>query len=282
MMPTFSMNTVISHTDTDEDFAFIRDIVYRLSRISLGPHKKPMVLSRIAKRIRVLGLGSVREYCELLRKPSGQAELSSLIDVISTNHTYFFRETTHFDYLTREILRHQRGIRREPFRIWSAACSSGEEPYSVAMILGEQSRIDAKFKWQMEATDISSTVLEKAKKAEYPKTAISRVPQVLQDRYLDYLGSGERVAVKENLKRHIHYSRLNLLDIPSRFPNKFDLILCRNVMIYFDRQTREELINEMTGRLTDDGHLFVGHSESLGGLNHRLRMVQPAVYVKES
>lgn len=278
-MSDYSQSPVLDSTDTDVDFAFIREIVYRLSRISLGPQKKPMVLSRIAKRIRALGLKDVREYCDLLRKPSGQAELSSLIDVISTNHTYFFRETSHFDYLTREILRRQSGIRKETFRVWSSACSSGEEPYSVAMILAEQSRINRNFKWQMEATDISSIVLKKAKCAEYPMSAVTRVPKVLQDRYL-YSSGGESVAVREDLKRHIRYSRINLLDIPAGFPDRFDLILCRNVMIYFDRNTREELVNSMTDRLADDGTLFVGHSESLGGLKHRLSMVKPAIYIK--
>lgn len=266
----------------DEDFAFIQDIVYKLSRISLGPQKKPMVISRIAKRMRALGHSTVRDYCDYLKKPSGRMELSSLIDVISTNHTYFYRETSHFDYLTREILRKRRAQAGRPFRVWSAACSSGEEPYSVAMILAEQGRIDPSFDWTMEATDISSIVLAKAQAAKYPESTMTRVPQVLRDRYLEPEASSGLIKVKEAIKRKIRFTRLNLFEIPQDFPQVFDLILCRNVMIYFDRPTREELVNDLTDRLTPAGTLFVGHSESLGGLQHRLRMIRPAIYVKAS
>jgi chemotaxis protein methyltransferase CheR len=266
----------------DADYEFIREVVYKLSRISLGPQKQTMVISRIAKRMRLLKLNSVKEYCEYLRKPSGRAELSSLIDAISTNHTYFFREAGHFDYLTREILAKQQGPRRKPFLVWSSACSSGEEPYSVAMILEEQRRIDRGFDWRMEATDISSIVLKKAQDAIYPVEALERVPEVLHDRYFRDMPEPGKVAVLPEVKRRIHFRRLNLFEIPQEFPGPFDLILCCNVMIYFDRQTREQLVDDLTDRLQPTGTLFVGHSESLGGIRHRLRMVRPAIYVKAS
>ena len=268
--------------DLDEDYAFIQQIVYKLSRISLGPQKKPMVLSRIAKRMRALGHRDAREYCAYLKRPSGHSELSSLIDVISTNHTYFFRETSHFDYLTREILRPLRGKRQGTFRVWSSACSSGEEPYSVAMVLAEQARIDPGFSWKMEATDISSIVLEKARAGLYPESALSRVPSALRNRYLQRDAASGMYRTGQDLKRFIHFSRLNLFEIPQEFPRTFDLILCRNVMIYFDRSTREQLVNELSRRLVPSGTFFVGHSESLGGLQHSLRMVQPAIYMKGS
>lgn len=269
-----------ANQDSDADFEFIRDVVYRLSRISLGPQKKTMVVSRIAKRLRVLKMDSIRQYCEFLRSPAGRAELSDLIDTISTNHTYFFRETGHFDYLTRSILGNWPYGRREPMRVWSAACSSGEEPYSVAMILEEQRRIDKTFAWQMEATDISSIALAKAMTATYKLEALERVPEILQQRYFRNNGP-ETVAVVPELRRRIRFTRLNLFEIPRTFPKSFDLILCRNVMIYFDRDTREQLVNELSSRLVAGGTLFVGHSESLGGISHSLRMVKPAIYIKE-
>lgn len=240
-----------SFSDSDADFDFIREVVYKLSRISLGAQKKTMVVSRIAKRMRLLNIATVKEYCEFLRKPSGRAELSSLIDAISTNHTYFFREATHFDYLTREILA-KLPARREPFRVWSAACSSGEEPYSVAMVLEEQRRIDKSFDWRMEATDISSIVLAKAQAGVYAEEALDRVPDVLHKRYFQSAGAGKVQMVSE-LKRRIRFTRLNLFEIPSGFPTPFDLIICRNVMIYFDRPTREQLIGELTRRLVPGG-----------------------------
>lgn len=266
--------------ETDEDFNFIREIVYRHSRISLGPHKKPMVLSRIASRIRLLNLEDLHEYCNYLRSGKGKAEFSSLIDVISTNHTYFFRETSHFDYLSREILRHERGVRQEPFRVWSAACSSGEEPYCVAMLLAEQRRINRHFDWRIEAHDISTTILDRARRATYPLSAIERVPQVLKDRYLRFKQDSETVSVSQELKKKITFARMNLLEMPAGFLGEFDLILCRNVMIYFDRETRQELVQTLSRRLSRTGTLFVGHSESLGGLRHDLSMVRPAIYRK--
>jgi len=273
------MNLTSEPHQTDADFEFIREIVYKLSRISLGPQKKTMVLSRIAKRMRALGHQSVKEYCDLLRKPSGRSELSSLIDVISTNHTYFFREAAHFDYLTKEILRKRKPNQR--LRVWSAACSSGEEPYSLAMVLAEQRRLDNGFDWRMEATDISSIVLAKAEAGNYAEAALTRVPASLKSRYFSKSEDGPGWAVDKDLKRNIKFRRLNLFDIPSGFPDAFELIVCRNVMIYFDRPTREQLVNMMTDRLVPGGTLFVGHSESLGGLSHRLKMIRPAIYTKK-
>jgi chemotaxis protein methyltransferase CheR len=275
------MNTTLQNSDLDDDYGFIQQIVYKLSRISLGPQKKQMVISRIAKRMRALGHKSVREYCDFLKKPSGRTELSSLIDVISTNHTYFFREASHFDYLTRTILHQRRGKRKGVFRVWSAACSSGEEPYSVAMILSEQARVENGFDWQMEATDISSIVLAKAQAGGYPEASLSRVPEVLRKRYLHQQQDEDLWTVDAKIKKKIRFSRLNLFEIPDGFPAKFDLIICRNVMIYFDRPTREQLVNSLTQRLVDDGTFFVGHSESLGGLKHQLKMIRPAIYEKD-
>lgn len=274
------MFTNNNQIEPDADYEFIREVVYKLSRISLGPQKRTMVVSRIAKRMRLLKMNSVREYCEFLRKPSGRSELSDLIDAISTNHTYFFREAGHFDYLTREILRKLTGTRRKPFQVWSAACSSGEEPYSVAMILEEQRRIDKAFDWRMEATDISSIVLRKAQEAIYAEESLERVPEVLHERYFMPHSAPGKIAIRPELKQRIHFRRLNLFEIPEQFPGPFDLILCRNVMIYFDRTTREQLVAELSSRLQPDGTLFVGHSESLGSIEHDLRMIKPAIYRK--
>lgn len=274
------MSMLAEDRGTDAEFEFIREVVYKLSRISLGPQKKTMVLSRISKRMRALDLADVRAYCSFLRTPAGKVELSSLIDVISTNHTYFFRESGHFDYLTREILRSKQRPRNRIFKVWSAACSSGEEPYSVAMVLAEQARIEKGFDWKIEATDISSTVLAKAQTGVYPEEALERVPEVLRKRYFQSGPVNGKVTIDKDLKRKIHFQRLNLFEIPQGFEKSFDLVICRNVMIYFDRPTREQLVNSLSQRLEPHGTLYVGHSESLGGLKHSLRMVRPAIYVK--
>ena len=265
---------------SDEDFAFIREIVYKLSRISLGPQKRTMVLSRVARRMRALSLSTVKEYCELIKKPVGASELSSLIDVVSTNHTYFFRESKHFDYMMKTMLGSANRRRSKPFKVWSAACSSGEEPYSLGMMLMEQCRIELGFDWSMEATDISSIVLDKAKSAIYPDSVLARVPEALTQRYCKLDASGTSFAIKPEIVKRVRFHQLNLFEIPSHFPADFDLIVCRNVMIYFDRPTREQLIRSLTYRLKPGGTLFVGHSESLSGLDHSLKMVKPAIYIK--
>jgi chemotaxis protein methyltransferase CheR len=262
----------------DKDFDFIREIVYKLSRISLGPQKKTMVMSRISKRMRALGHQTATEYCEYLRRPAGRSELSSLIDVISTNHTYFFRESAHFDYLNKHVLG-PRKDNRQPFKMWSAACSSGEEPYSMAMIFMEYARIQNGFNWSIEASDISSIVLAKAKAAEYPLASLARVPDELKKRYLEKTPEG-LFRVSESIRRKIRFHQLNLFEIPPGFPTGFELIVCRNVMIYFDRPTREQLVNMMVERLLPNGTLFVGHSESLSGIKHPLKMVAPAIFIK--
>lgn len=261
----------------DQDFEFIRDIVYKMSRISLGPQKKTMVMSRIGKRMRALGHKSAKEYCDYIRRPSGRKELSSLIDVISTNHTYFFRESAHFDYLNRLLV--NRKNPRQPFKVWSAACSSGEEPYSMAMLLMEHAKKQPGFTWQIEASDISSIVLAKAKLAEFTETAVARVPRELKDRYLLKKADG-MYQVCDMIRRKIRFHQLNLFEIPAGFASGFELIVCRNVMIYFDRPTRELLVNMMVKRLLAEGTLFVGHSESLSGIKHPLEMVAPAIFIK--
>lgn len=261
----------------DRDFEFIREIVYKMSRIFLGPQKKTMVMSRIAKRMRALGYETAAEYCDYIRRPSGRKELSSLIDVISTNHTYFFRESAHFDYLNQMLK--NRANPRQLFKVWSAACSSGEEPYSMGMLLMEHAKKQPGFNWQMEAGDISSIVLAKAKAAEFPEAAVARVPGELKGRYLQKTPGGA-YRVSDMIRRKIRFHQMNLFEIPAGFPSGFELIVCRNVMIYFDRATREQLVNLMVKRLLPNGTLFVGHSESLSGIKHPLKMVAPAIFVK--
>lgn len=262
----------------DKDFEFIRETVYRLSRISLGPQKKTMVMSRIAKRMRALGHTTAKEYCSYLRRPSGRQELSSLIDVISTNHTYFFRESGHFEYLQNRLLA-DRPRSSRPFKMWSAACSSGEEPYSMGMLLMEHAKRQSGFQWSVEATDISSIVLAKAEAAEYTEAVVSRVPGQLRSRYLKSIGEG-KYKVSDAIRKRIRFRQLNLFEVPVGFPKDFELIVCRNVMIYFDRPTREQLVNRMAERLLPNGTLFVGHSESLSGIQHPLKMIAPAIFVK--
>lgn len=268
------------HEASDEDFNFIREIVYKLSRISIGPNKRVMVLSRISRRMRALQITSVKDYCDLIKKPTGSKELSALIDAISTNHTYFFREAQHFSYLEGTILKKRIQQTIKPFKVWSAASSSGEEPYSLGMALMEHARTNVGFDWRMDGTDISTTVLERAKKAVYPMTSLERVPEHYIKHHCTINATEDSFTVSKEIQRRIQFRQANLFELPPSLASDYDLIVCRNVMIYFDRPTREQLINSLVRRLKPDGTLFVGHSESLNGLQHNLKMIRPAIYVK--
>jgi chemotaxis protein methyltransferase CheR len=269
----------------DRDFDFLRQLIYERSRIHLGPDKRVLVASRLAKRLRQLQLESYHEYCQLLRSPAGEDELRFLIDRISTNHTTFFRETKHFDFLRDVVLPQWRArpeAKREPFRLWSAACSSGEEPYSLAILLAEHLAPAGADAWQIEASDISTRVLDIADKGVYET---DRLAGVKPDWLRRYFQKGLRewqghFRVKPELRERIRFHQLNLLENNYPFTKPFHVIFCRNVMIYFDRPTQEALVGNLAERLVPGGYLMVGHSESLSGIKHSLRSLQPAIYLK--
>ena len=268
----------------DGDFDFLCELIYERSRIHLGPEKKILVSSRLAKRLRHHRLKSYGEYCELLRSPAGAEEMSFLIDQISTNHTHFFREIKHFDFL-REVVFPQwqsTARRSEPFRIWSAASSTGEEAYSIAIHLAEHFAPAESGRWQIEGTDISTRVLETAQRGVYETDRLASIPADLQRRHFQR-GTNQwagHFRVKDELRKRVNFLHLNLLAGDYPFPRPFDLIFCRNVMIYFDRPTQETLVRLLAEQLVPGGHLLVGHSESLSGVKHTLKLIRPAVYVK--
>ena len=269
----------------DRDFDFLCRLIYEQSRIRLGPDKRTLVSSRLAKRLRQLQLADYHEYCELLRSPAGEDELRFLIDRISTNHTHFFREMKHFDFLRDNVLppwRAQSPARKEMFRLWSAACSSGEEPYSVAMHLAEHLAPPGPNTWQIESSDISTRVLEIAERGVYDSEKLAGISQELLRRHFQ---KGTRAwqgqfRIKEEIRQRIGFHQLNLLEAHYPFARPFDVIFCRNVMIYFDRPTQEALVGYLAERLVPGGYLMVGHSESLSGIKHALRLIQPAIYLK--
>jgi chemotaxis protein methyltransferase CheR len=220
----------------------------------------------------------------LLRSPAGAEEIRALIDRISTNHTSFFREMAHFDFLRDVVLPKTRQTRdsREPFRIWSAACSSGEEPYSLAIWMSEHFAPAPSGGWEIEASDISTRVLELAQRGVYDESRLASVGAEMRPRYFqkglrDWKGY---FRVKDDLRRQINFRHLNLLEPDYPFTKPFDVIFCRNVMIYFDRATHETLLRSLSERLVPGGYLMVGHSESLNSIKHSLRSVQPAIYWK--
>jgi chemotaxis protein methyltransferase CheR len=266
---------------SSEDYEFIRNLVYEHSRIHLGPDKKALVSSRLAKRLRILRLPDYDSYTQLLRSSKGREELGNLVDVISTNHTHFFREIRHFEFLRDVVLPQWRARGGGALRIWSAACSSGEEPYTLAIVIAEALGWDVN--WRIHATDISTRMLETARTGIYPSERLAHVPEEWQRRYFQRgVGKWEgNYRVKEELRKRIDYQHLNLLQRHYPFSTKFDVIFCRNVMIYFDRETQEALVQKISNHLIAGGYLMVGHSESLSGIRHGLTLLQPALYQRK-
>ena len=270
----------------DKEFEFICTLVYEHSRIHLGPDKRELVAARLGKRLRATQLNDIGDYCHLLQSKNAGEELAHLIDAISTNHTFFFRENAHFDFLRShilpEMLQRQRAERWPKFYIWSAASSSGEEPYSLAITLAEALPSAIGWPWQIEATDISHRILEKARAAIYRGEVVDRLPTACIRKYFQRgVGAQEgNYRVKPELSAKVSYHQLNLLEGEPPFRDPFQVIFCRNVMIYFDRKTQEELVARLTRRLVPGGYLLVGHSESLSGVKHTLQMVKPAIYRK--
>ena len=269
---------------TDAQFEEIASFVHRVCGIDLRSDKRALVRARLTKRMRELGLPGFTEYLGYLKRDRGGGELTAMLDAVSTNVTGFFRGQDHFDYLQEEVLPRLirgRGGAGRSIRMWSAGCSSGEEPYSLAITLCEAIPQHRLWDIKILATDLSSQVLARAKMGVYPEERLSGVSPRARSRYFRPVdGSTEgqyRTAV--DLRDMITFARLNLMGSwPMQGP--FDAIFCRNVMIYFDQAVRTKLVQRFWELLAPGGPLFIGHSETLTGINHQFQHVQPAVYQK--
>lgn len=260
-------------------------IIYQHSRISLGPHKKDMVAARLIKRLKICNIGSFAAYIQYIESPSGVNELTHFIDALSTNHTFFFREIAHFNFLKQTILPRliaDPNRRSKHFRVWSAASSSGEEPYSIAILLAEFFSGHPQWSWNIEATDISTRILEMARLGNFDHARLGTMENPLITKYFQK-GIVDRIEffqVSPLLKAKINFRQLNLLSPNYPFAEKFDLIFCRNVMIYFDLPTKQELILKLSNALVPGGYLYSGHAESLTGIKHSLQPVQVSIFQK--
>lgn len=261
-------------------FRDFKQLIYERSGISLHAGKEAMVSARVAKRLRALGMPDSRSYLNYVRQDRSGEEIVQLLNVISTNVTSFFREPDHFDFLTQLVSNwSSQGQRR--FRFWSAACSTGEEPYTIAMTFLEAVK-NAKVDMKILATDISTRVLERCLVGQYEAKSLETVPKALKARYFDKQGRGEDHVYKAKsiLKERIVFKRLNLSKPPFPMQGPFDAVFCRNVMIYFDQEVRKNLLEEITRLLRPGGYLMVGHSENLVGLSVHLEVVRPSIYLK--
>jgi chemotaxis protein methyltransferase CheR len=274
------MSSIIGTKLKSREFKAISDLMYRLSGVNLTPGKEGLVESRLASRLRALQLRSFSEYLEHVEADATRRELTMLIDLLTTNKTNFFREPEHFEYLRRDVLPrlHARGGEA---RFWSAGCSSGEEPYTLAMLLAEEWNGPSAPAARILATDLSTRIVARAEVAEYDEPMLAGLAKSRIQRHLEPVtrGAVRRYRVRKELRAMVKVARLNLME-PWPMKGPFDVILCRNVMIYFDAATQERLVNRFHGLLAPGGSLLVGHSESLTALSHTFHYVQPATYVK--
>lgn len=270
---------------TPAAYAFLADLVYQRSRIRLGADKQALVAGRLGRRLQAIGCGSYEEYCHLLKSADGEDEISAVIDLISTNHTHFFREAAHFDILGQRVLpalAERAAAASRDLQIWCAASASGEESYSLAIVLAEFCRSRPGLGWRVYASDISRRMLAACRLGIYESDKVDLPAPDLLARHFQQ-GIGERSGfyrVKPELRRQVTTEYINLFQDSYPLPRGLDVIFCRNVMIYFDVESRRLLIERLFDQLAPGGYLFVGHSESLLGLGHRFKAVWPSVYVR--
>jgi len=270
------------------DYQRLSRYIEDLCGIHLPPSRHTLLEVRLRRRLRVLGMSDFGQYCDhVLTSGKGLDEIIPMVDEITTNKTDFFREPLHFDYLTKqalpELAKEGAGTRRE-LHAWSAACSSGEEPYTLAMVLADYAQPRIGFQYSVLGTDICTEVLEQGRRGVYPAASIEPVPFALRERYL--LRSKDRTAlqvrVAPHLRAHVSFRRLNFLDRDYQIEEPMDVVLCRNVLIYFTRATQEAVCNRICRHMRPGGYLFVGHSEALQGMDVPLRAVATTVYRKNA
>ena len=262
----------------DEEFIKFSELIYRIAGISMAPSKKPLVSSRLAKRLKHHDLNSYGDYFRFITSAQGKDELQVTVDLLTTNETHFFREPKHFDFLRQRIIPERR--QGAAFRVWSAACSSGEEPYSIAMVLDD---LLANQPWEILASDISTRIVDKARNGIYPMERLPEIPKPYLSRYClkgvgDYDGT---LLIEKSLRERVRFMLQNLTEMPPKL-GEFDVIFLRNVMIYFDQDTKQKVVSRLLPLLRPGGYFLIGHSESLNGVTDAVKPIAPAIYRKPS
>lgn len=268
----------------DADFAFVSRLLYERAGIRMTEQKRALISGRLTKRVRALGFGGFSEYFEYLRTAGGDEEFGKLLDLLTTNHSYFYRESEHYDFLVANVLGPLKTAlaagRPAELRIWSAGCAAGEEAFAVAMTLRDSlgdllPRVDS----GILATDISAAALREAMTAVYPSARLKELPKRFLDNYMIKLDE-EHWTVRPELKTMVMFKRLNLMREDFPFKGRFDVVFCRNVMIYFDADSRRRLIASLHRVIKPGGYLFIGHSESIQRADCPFEYLRPAIYRK--
>jgi chemotaxis protein methyltransferase CheR len=279
IMTAASPSVRLSSTEFDRLSSFI----YKSCGINLSVSKKVLVESRLQRRLVQLNLHSFTAYCDYVMSPNGgKEELVHMIDAVATNKTDFFREPVHFHFMQQHVLPEfvSEGLSRT-FKIWSSACSTGEEPYTIAMVMEEFGRHHS-IDYRITATDISTKALTRAISAIYPERIITDIAPELRKRYLLRSKDQENPTVRMNahVRSKVSYKRMNLMDEVLDVDYSQDIIFCRNVLIYFDRKTQEDVVNKLLVHLRPGGYLFIGHSESIYHMKVPVKQIKPTIFQK--
>jgi chemotaxis protein methyltransferase CheR len=259
---------------TANEFRLISKFLYDQTGINLGPEKKMLVTSRLAKRLKYHALTSYLDYYHLVMASLADGERQTAIDLLTTNETYFFREPKHFSFLEHQILKQWKG--GKTLRVWSAASSSGEEAYSIAMLLDDKAGVHP---WSVFGSDISTRVLEKARAGHYSLDRTEGIPESYLKKYC-LKGTREfegTLLIDKKLRQRVSFEAINLKKSFDKI-GLFDIIFLRNVLIYFDKETKQQIVKNIISTMEPEGYLFIGHSESLTGINSGLTAVAPTIY----
>lgn len=275
--PYGSERTGLAHalTISDQEFALFQRLIYQLAGISLADSKKVLLVGRLQRRLREYGLNDFASYYRLLVGGAHPSELQTMVDLLTTNETYFFREAGHFDFLREVVLATRRST--SPFRIWSAASSTGEEAYSMAMVLAEAL---VNSPWEVFASDISTRVLDKARSGLYADARTDGIPRALRGKYCLPTDDQRSFRIAPQIRQRVRFQQVNLTRPIDPGMGSFNVIFLRNVMIYFDTETKRQVIGHLLPRLLPGGYFIVGHSESLSGIGAGLAAVRPTIYRK--
>ena len=264
------------------NFEYLAEFIESYSGIKMPPSKKTLVECRLRRRAQAMGMQSLQEYCSYLFQQGGlDSEAVNLIDAVTTNKTDFFREPKHFDFLVEQAipaLIAQGALSRSPLKVWSAASSIGAEPYTLAMVLAEQR--DTVPAFSILATDISTQVLRIGMQAIYPEIMAHDIPEALRKRYLlrGKQGARDRIRIVPELRRTVRFQRLNLMETPYSVDRDMHIVFCRNILIYFDKPTQQNVLKQIGQHLRPGGYLFLGHSETVAGFGMPLTQVSASVF----
>lgn len=271
---------------SDTEYDLFADLIYRQCGINLGPHKKELVKGRLMKQLRSYQLKTFKEYYDFVLSDTTGKELEIMVNLITTNVTSFFREKAHFDFLVQTafpaiVQRKNRGNTKR-IRLWSAACSTGEEPYSILMTVLEYFKDPGLWDIKLLGTDISTRALVCAQQGEYPQQKVGDLSPLLLEKYYTKQLKDREIyyKIKDQVKAFSVFRQLNLMMEAYPFKGKFDIIFCRNVMIYFDKETQKKLVNRLADCLDEGGYFFVGHSEASVGMSSNLKKVGAAIFSK--